>query len=149
MLPMDAWVVWGRWLPLALLLAALGAASGCASQAAQRQKLRSANPLDRARAAVAAAGSHDPIAIQSLVDLLEDSDDVIRMYGIIALRRICGETLGYEYHAPEADRTAAVQRWRDAIRAGTVRVRGDMPHGATAEESGAALAAEIFPTGAP
>ena len=38
---------------------------------------------------------------------------------------------------------------REAIRSGSLHVRGDVPSGAAGEERGAALAAEIFPAGAP
>jgi len=61
-------------------------------------------------------------AIHKLVDLLEDSDKGVRMYAILALRRLCGVDHGYHYYAKERDRAAAVTRWRHALRAGEVKI---------------------------
>lgn len=98
-------------------------AAGCASEQARREQLRSASALERARAAAYLAGAGDPKAVHSLVDMLEDSDDVVRMYGILALQRLCDETFGYQYYAAESHRTEAIARWREALREGRVRVR--------------------------
>lgn len=103
-----------------LLLAAL--LPGCAGTQARRD-LGSNNPLDRARAVVAVAERGDVGAVHKLVDLLEDGDEAVRMYAIMALRRLCGEDLGYRYYANEAERGTAVARWREALRAGTVKLR--------------------------
>ncbi|MFN0135539.1 MAG: HEAT repeat domain-containing protein [Phycisphaerae bacterium] len=100
--------------------------AGCASEQARREQLRSASALERARAAAFLAEAGDPKAVHSLVDLLEDSDDVVRMYGILALQRLCGESFGYQYHAAESQRTAAISRWREALREGRLRVRSQV-----------------------
>ncbi len=64
---------------------ALGA--GCTGRAADRQRLRSANPLERAEATVRLAEAGDQEATHKLVDLLDDPDRAVRMYAILALRR--------------------------------------------------------------
>ncbi len=97
--------------------------AGCQSPAASRQQLRALSPLDRARAVVAVTADRDLAAVHKLVDLLSDPDDGVRMYAILALRRICADDYGYRYYDPPGVRGAAVARWRDALRQGEVRLR--------------------------
>lgn len=114
-------------LSISLLASAI---SGCQSSAARRQELNSTYAPTRARAVVASAEAGDATAVHKLVDLLEDEDRGVRMYAIIALRRLCGVDYGFEYYAPEVERQAAVDRWREAIRAGEVHLA---PGGAAVE----------------
>ncbi|MBU0639142.1 MAG: HEAT repeat domain-containing protein [Planctomycetes bacterium] len=95
----------------------------CHPAESQRRRLASANAFDRAQAAVTLAEASDPEAVQKLVNLLEDQDRAVRMYAILALRRLCGEDYEYKYYAPEPERLRAVQRWRDALQAGEVVVQ--------------------------
>jgi hypothetical protein len=109
-----------------LILAPVAAsllAVGCAAGAGPRRELASGNPLDRARGIVQVAEAQDPRALHRVVDLLEDRDEAVRMYAITALRRLCGEDLGYRFYASEAQRAAAVARWREALRNGEVSLR--------------------------
>ncbi len=98
-------------------------AGGCATDGSGRRELGSGNPLDRARGIVQVAEAQDPRALHRVVDLLEDPDEAVRMYAITALRRLCGEDLGYRFYASEAQRAAAVARWREALRTGQVSFR--------------------------
>jgi hypothetical protein len=102
-----------------VLAASIGGATGCAT--AGRQNLYAANPLDRARAAVAAAERCDAGAVFKVVDLLEDPDAGVRLYAILALQRLTCRDYGYRYYANPAERAAAVERWRAALRAGEVQ----------------------------
>ena len=97
----------------------------CRSPATQRERLASSNPLDQVTAAVWAAESGDAPAVHRLVSLLEDRDRTVRMYAILALERLCGQTYGYRYYEPPAKRAAAVQRWQEALRQGEVTVARD------------------------
>lgn len=108
-------LVVGAWLVLS--------AAGCQSSAAQRRRLSSRNPLERAQAVVRLAEMGDRGAVHPLVELLEDPDRAVRMYTILALTRLCGEDFDYKYYEPEAERAAAVRRWRAALRNGEVTVR--------------------------
>ncbi|MFO0839886.1 MAG: hypothetical protein U1D55_15345 [Phycisphaerae bacterium] len=113
-----------RVLRCALLTGLLAAmAPGCDSNQGQRSQLRSLYPLDRAKAAVALAEAGERDAIQSLVALLDDSDRGVRLYTIVALERLTGQTHGYLYYADEGQRAAAIERWRQAIRDGQVALR--------------------------
>jgi len=110
-----------RWKAAACAtLLTLALAGACEGPAARRRQLASLNPLDRVRATVALAEAGDMQAVHRLVDLLEDADAAVRLYAIMGLQRLCGTTLGYEYFAPEAERVAAMQRWREALRRGQV-----------------------------
>lgn len=114
-------------LRLALAYSSLAAtllASLCAcGSGGGRRDLQSRYPLDRARAIVDAAERGDAESVHQLVTLLEDDDGAIRMYAILALERLSGQTYGYRYHDPEPARAEAVRRWRDALRAGKVTIR--------------------------
>lgn len=114
-----------------LAWALLGPAA-CRSPASARQQLTSSNPLDQVTAAVALAEARDPQAIHRLVALLEDRDRAVRMYAILALERLCGQTYGYKYYEAEASRAAAVRRWQNALRGGRVALLPDGGADATA-----------------
>lgn len=107
---------------LVALLLLSAAHVACRRAGTSRYPLQSPNPLDRARAAVAAAEQGDPSAVHGLVDLLNDRDAGVRLYAINALERLCGTTYGYEHYAPLDQRRAAIERWRDALRAGELTV---------------------------
>ena len=108
---------------LGLVLAAVVCVGGCRSSGNGRAQMTSAYPLDRVRAAVASAEAGDARAVDLLIELLDDADRAVRMYSILALRRLCGEDFGYRYYAPEVEREAAIARWREARQSGEVTVR--------------------------
>ncbi len=60
----------------------------------------------------AAAERGDKAAVPHIVDRLEDEDDGVRFFAILALDRITGERFGYDYAKPVKERAAAVKRWR-------------------------------------
>jgi len=101
-------------------VAAILAPLGCNANLFARPDFRSNYAPDRARAAVVAAERGDTGAVPALVNLLEDRDPTVRMYGQLALERLCGGTLGYRYYESVPERQAAVARWREAIREGSL-----------------------------
>jgi HEAT repeat protein len=109
---------------LTLSAASIASLTGCGSSAMQREHLVSPYPPDRARAAVQLAEAGDAEAIDLLIELLTDQDRGVRMYTILALERLCGETYGYNYYDAEPQRAAAVARWREARQGGEVTLRG-------------------------
>ncbi len=60
--------------------------------------------------------SNDPEApgsiVPLLVDRLEDEDEGVRFFAIVALHKLTGTRLGYHYGDPDHVRRQAVQRWR-------------------------------------
>jgi HEAT repeat protein len=93
---------------------------GCASGATNRELLKSPNAYERAAAAVRAAEAGDAGAVHTLVELLDDRDGGVRLYAIRALERMTGRTYDYQHYAPEVERDAAVERWREGLRRGEV-----------------------------
>ena len=116
------------WLVLAT--AWLTCLPGCNPSGMRREHLVSPYPLDRARAAVQLAEAGDALAVDLLIELLNDRDRGVRMYTILALERLCGQTYGYKYYDREPRRAAAVARWRQARQRGevTVTARSARPH---------------------
>ncbi len=124
-------------------LALVLAACGCSTSQARLRALESPDPAQRARAAVAAGQARDTSAAHHLVGLLEDPDSGVRFCAIGALKRIYGDDLGYRYFDPRAEREAAVERWRDALRRGSVQAAAAsdevlvQPRGVSGESVGA------------
>ena len=134
-----------RAMSLVVLLCG-GLAAGCNS-AGERKALSSPSPVERARATVTLAEQRDAASVHKLVDLLEDPDQAVRMYAIIALRRLTGEDYGYRYYAREAERRPAVERWRAALRDGQVVLRTD--GSAAPKTAAAAVTVNSAPASAP
>jgi len=101
--------------------------TGCDQGALRRRQLSSENPLDRTEAIVESCQARDLQAVHKLVALLDDPSDAVRMYAIQALRRLCGVDYGYRYYASAAQREAAVERWRQALRGGELALRPAAP----------------------
>lgn len=95
-----------------MLGAALVLASGCSDQTPYPASLNSIRPDERARAAVQAAETRDRDVLGILVDRLEDPDEGVRFYAILALEKLTGTRLGYDYRAGAIQRWRAVQEWR-------------------------------------
>jgi hypothetical protein len=95
--------------------AASAVLTACQSSPASRAQFRAGNPLDRARA-IRHGG--DAGSAHHMVDMLEDEDPGVRLYAITALTRLFHADLGYRYYASGYERSAAVERWRTALRTG-------------------------------
>lgn len=100
------------------LLLALLPLPACHSNggAGYRSMIQSERPHERMRAIHRAGELRDPQAVALLVDRLEDDDEGVRFYALLALERITGERFGYDYAAPATERAAAVARWREFAR---------------------------------
>ena len=106
---------------------------GCAGarQGAVRQ-LESPDPSERILAIIELAErSDDRISgggpagrgsvVPLLVDRLEDEDEGVRFFAIVALEKLTGTRMGYRYSDPDHLRRDAVQRWRTLM---AVQARG-------------------------
>lgn len=93
-----------------------------------RARLQSPIPLERGQAIVALEQTRDPDVIPALIETLEDPDAGVRLLAIGALRRMCGNDYGYRYYHHESRRTAAVERWREAVRNNEIVVRSSARH---------------------
>lgn len=108
--------------PAALLLVVgcgLTLSSGCRpAPLAFPASLNSQRPEERIRAAKTAvvwpyrSSSERFAALELLVGRLDDEDDAVRFFAILALERLTGTRQGYEYYAPATERIRAIERWR-------------------------------------
>ena len=108
---------------LGLALLVLPGLNGCNSSARCRSGITSPYPLERVRSAVRCAEAGDARAVDLLIEMLDDQDQGVRMYSILALQKLCGEDYEYEYYAPDSERSAAIARWRQARQRGEVSVQ--------------------------
>jgi hypothetical protein len=93
--------------------------NGCtAARPHDRATIQSQNPSERILAIRTAAETKDQGAVPLLVDRLEDEDEAVRFFAIIALDKITGERFGYDYAQPANLRAKAVERWREYVRQG-------------------------------
>lgn len=95
-----------------------------------RARLQSPIPLERGQAVVALEQTGDPDVIPALIETLEDPDAGVRLLAIQALQRMCGSDYGYRYYHDESRRSAAVERWREAVRNNEIVVRSSARHAA-------------------
>ena len=70
----------------------------------------------RCRAIKLAGERRDRNALPALVERLEDEDEAVRFYTILALEKITGTRLGYDYAQSAAERGRAVKRWQNYLR---------------------------------
>lgn len=65
-----------------------------------------------------AGDRQDQSVVPQLVNRLEDEDEAVRMFAILALEKITRTRLGYNYTDPEPVRGRAVKRWRAYLQSG-------------------------------
>lgn len=75
------------------------------------------SPASRIAAIEQSASDGRVADLPRIVENLSSDDASVRMAAIAALRRMTGETLGYRFDDPPAERQAAVERWAGWIRA--------------------------------
>ena len=89
----------------------LAAAAGCGGPATVKH-LSNPDPLGKVPAIKRAARTNDQRSVRQLVKDLEDEDPAIRFYASRALKRLTGETFGYDYYDDEEQRQPAVKAWQ-------------------------------------
>ncbi len=107
--------------PLALL------AGGCAAPRPVRN-VTNPDPSGKIPAIKQAVRDKNARAAPQLVKDLNSEDPAVRFFAIGALRRLTGETLGYQYFDDEPARTPAVKRWEQWLHErGNIRAETDEP----------------------
>lgn len=96
-----------RTLGVVLLLVA-----GCTRGAPWRASMQSDDVNERILAVREAAEKKDKASVPGLVDRLEDEDEAVRFFSILALHKITGTRFGYEYGQPAWRRARSVEKWR-------------------------------------
>lgn len=114
--------------PALLLVVCMMSAASLHCVAPPPSRIQSADVNQRILAIYAAAESGDKQSVPLLVDRLEDEDEAVRFYAILALDKMTGRRLGYDYASPPSERAKAVERWRRFVRAsGPARDAGAVP----------------------
>jgi len=90
---------------------------GCLDSS-RRNDIQSSEAGQRILAIKAAGDARDRSAVPALVDRLDDEDEAVRFFAILALERITGTRMGYDFGAPADKRVAAIDRWRRAVNDG-------------------------------
>lgn len=92
----------------------LGAA--CAKPWTYQANINSDDVSERIIAIRQAGEQKDRATVPILVDRLEDEDDAVRFYAILALEKITGRRLGYDYAQSDAQRAGSVRIWREYLK---------------------------------
>jgi len=98
----------GVWRGLALSLCML--VGGCVPREAPH--IGAIDPSNSIPAIQEAARTNDYKAIPAIVRQLDSDDPAVRFYAIEALRKLTGQTLGYQFYDDAALRKAEVARWK-------------------------------------
>lgn len=96
-------------------------AAGCGGPPAWKklsvyEQLQHDDPAARLWGVVQVGRARDPKGLPYLVDRLTDSESEVRMFAIVSLRKITGQTLGYRYRDLPTVRAKSVARWREWLR---------------------------------
>lgn len=86
--------------------------SGCSLAPKSFKGIRNAAPLFRARAIPLGRGLPDAVVIPSLIQSLDDNDQVVRLTAFTELKKRTGQDFGFVPYAEPRERAAAVLRWR-------------------------------------
>jgi hypothetical protein len=97
---------------VAVSLAGLAPGVGCGIAPKSFRKLTDPAPIVRARSVSLGSGLSASQVVPALIDRLEDRDPVVRLAAFEELRKGTGQTFDYVPWAGEAERAAAVVRWR-------------------------------------
>jgi hypothetical protein len=110
----DQWIQrgWTCGAAVCLWLVVAGGCGGSAEKRTSRASIQSESASERILAIRAAGEARDRKAVPLLVDRLEDEDDAVRFFAILALEKTTGERFGYDYARPANERARSVERWR-------------------------------------
>ena len=102
-------------LSVAAAVGGMGAAAwvggwvgGCAAPA----RFEDPDPTSRLTALGQAVEAGDRSSIPQIISLLDSDDAAVRLFAILALEEMTGQTLGYDHAAPERERREAADRWQ-------------------------------------
>ncbi len=93
-----------------IALCLLPALAACSSPS-QQTGFDSDDPSARTRALRQAVKNNDRSAIPNMIEMLDSPDPAHRLLAIGALQRMTGQTLDYDYAAPDYKRDPAIRRW--------------------------------------
>jgi hypothetical protein len=97
---------------LVLLVVAVALLAGACSGPAPERSVSNPDPLGKIPAFKDAVRGHDRHAARQMVKDLDSSDPAVRLFAIVGLRRLTGESFGYKYYEDDHDRRPAIKRWQ-------------------------------------
>ncbi len=93
---------------------------GCVASTPQTgtiyQRLQNEDPAVRIEAIIQAGDRKDTKAVPLLVDRLSDTQPDVRLFAIMALRKITGMDFGWRAYDPADKRNLAIRRWQQWIK---------------------------------
>lgn len=101
-------LVRGYVLLVAVIVGAL--TPGCSAPRPERD-VRNPNPAGKIPAYKEAVRERNLDATRQMVKDLDSDDPAVRMFAIVGLRRLTGETFGYRYFEDQHQRLPAIRRW--------------------------------------
>lgn len=107
------WISLWLWVGLAL--------AGCSNGGGGLSiylRLQDDDPDVRIQAMAQAVESHDPQAVPYLVENLGSGNGDVRLFASLALEKLTGQTMGYEYYASPSQREQAIELWRKWLAGG-------------------------------
>jgi hypothetical protein len=118
------------------MLSVAAAVGGCAAPAS----FEDPDPASRLAALGEAVEAGDRSSIPDIITLLDSDDMAVRLFAILALEDLTGQTLGYDYAASPSDRRDAADRWeawyRESARGSAEPQPGSGPGDRAAGEAG-------------
>jgi hypothetical protein len=96
--------------------AVLAPTTGCA-RGRVTPAIRSADPSEKIPGIVRAVRKRDLPKARHMVKDLSSDDPAVRMFAIGGLRRLTGETFGYNYYDHEEVREPAEKKWQEWLAA--------------------------------
>ena len=82
--------------------------TGCARR---RASFDDDDPASQLAALDRAVETNDRSNVPDMIRLLDSDDPAVRMFAILGLERMTGQTHGYDFAASEPERDAAADRW--------------------------------------
>lgn len=105
----------GRWVCWPIIIITLLIGCDSPKPLGGLADLEHPDPTVRIKAIKWAGENRNHDAVPLLVDRLQEQDRSVRFFAIMALRRITGDDLGYDYKANPAQRADAIKKWRQSL----------------------------------
>jgi hypothetical protein len=96
-----------RWICRAACLTLAGLTCACRTSSGPKS-IDDPDPSHKIQAIVVS----DESEIPKLIEQLDSDDSAVRFYAFDKLKRLTGETFGYQYFVDDDKRAAAVQQWK-------------------------------------
>ncbi len=83
---------------------------GCSTPRPEKD-VRNPDPSGKIPAYKEAVRARDRSAVRQMIKDLDSDDPAVRLFALVGLRRLTGETFGYQYFDDQRQRRPAIKRW--------------------------------------